>query len=135
MKGSLKECSWKLDTILTKVCKGTQYLGNLDTTLTNQLPLKWIPLQVPLIKISDFSNNYMIVYIFSGWFSYFSFYMLWGDYLKALSFIEKVPQGLTIKNLRKCLKTIKTLLNGCLSNQHSKKILCILLLKNGVTKK
>ena len=82
------------------------------------LPLKWIPFQVPLIKSSNFSNNYMIVYISSGCFSYFIFYMLWGDYLKALSFIEKVAQGLILKNFRKCF--LKTLLNSCFSNKHSK---------------
>ena len=91
------------------------------------LPLKWIPLQVPLKKTYDFSNRYMIVYIFSGCFSYFTFYMLWDDYLKALSLIGKVPRGLTVKNFGKCLKT---LLNGCFLNKCSKEFACGFSLKN-----
>ena len=126
------KCSWKLGVILTKACKGIQYLGKMYTAVIKPLPWKWVPLQVPLTKISNFSNNYMIVYIFSCCFSYFTCYMLWGDYLKTLSFIEKVLQGLTMKNFRTHLKK---LLNGCFSNQHSKKILCSYFLKNGITKK
>ena len=44
----------------------------------------------------------------------------------------QVPRGLTKKKFRKCLKT---LLNSCFSNQHRKKFLCSLFLKNGITKK
>ena len=58
--------------------------------------------------------------------------MLSGDYLKALSFIGKAPRGLTVKNFRKCLKT---LLNGCFLNQHSKEFVCGFFLKTGITKK
>ena len=46
----------------------------------------------------------MIVYIFSGCFSYFTFYMLWGDYLRARSFLGKVPLGLTVKKNQKIFK-------------------------------
>ena len=101
-----------MGTILTKAYKGIQYLGKHYTAIMKSLLLKWIPLQAPLKKISNFSNNYMIVHIFSGCFSYFTFYMLRGNYLKALSFIGKVPQGLPVKKFRKCLKK---LLNGCFS--------------------
>ena len=63
--------------------------------------------------------------------SYFTFYMLWGDYLEALSFIEKVSRGLTVKKFRKCLKT---LLNDCFSKHHRKEFLRSFLLKNGIIK-
>ena len=41
-------------------------------------------------KIRNFSNSYFIVHIFNGSFTYFTFYILWCDYLKALTFIEKL---------------------------------------------
>ena len=43
----------------------------------------------------------------------------------------KNSRGITVKNFRKCLKT---LLNGCFSNQHSKEFLSNFLLKSGITK-
>ena len=49
--------------ILTKPCKGIQYLGNLYTTIMKPLLLISIPLQVPVIKISNFSNNYILAHI------------------------------------------------------------------------
>ena len=39
--------------------------------------------------------------------------------------------GLTVKNFRKCLKT---LLNGCFLNQFSKEFVCGFFLKNGIKK-
>ena len=75
------------------------------------LPLQLIPSQVPLTKTYNFSNNYVLVHI---------------------PFAEKVPRVLIMKNFGKCLKT---LLNGCFSNQHSKEFLCSFSLKNGITHK
>ena len=51
MKDSVKQISWKLGTIFTKVCKGIQILGKLDIAMVEPLPLKSFPLEVPLAKI------------------------------------------------------------------------------------
>ena len=44
------KCFWKLGTILTKACKEIQYLGKLCIAIGKPLPLKQIPLQIPLTK-------------------------------------------------------------------------------------
>ena len=49
MKDSVKQISWKLGTIFTKVCKGIQFLGKLDIAIVEPLPLT--SLEVPLTKI------------------------------------------------------------------------------------
>ena len=67
------ECSLKLGKFLTKACKESQCLRKIYTAIMKPLALKWILLQGPLTKMFNFSNNYVIVYIFSG---YFSFYLL-----------------------------------------------------------
>ena len=64
-------------------------------------------------KFSNFSNNYIIVHVCSGCFSYFTFHMLWGDYLEALSFIEKV----------------KTMLSGCFSHASLCRVTVMLVVK------
>ena len=61
------ECSWKLDRTLTKAYKGIQCLGKLYIAVMKLLPLKLIPSQVPLTKISNFSNNYVLVHITFSW--------------------------------------------------------------------
>ena len=61
------ECSWKLGTILTKACKRIQCLRKLYTPLMKPLPLELIPSQVPLTKISNFSNSYVLVHITFCW--------------------------------------------------------------------
>ena len=97
------KCLWKLGTILTEACKEIQYLGKLYTTVMKLLPLKLIPVQGPLIKISNFSNNYILVHII---------------YWKSSMRIDR----------EKFQKLLKTLLNGSFSNQHSKqsqKIICL----------
>ena len=75
------------------------------------LPLKLIPLQVPLTKISNFSNNYVLVHIIFCW--------------KSSTRIDR-------EKFQKMFK--KTLVNGCFSKQHSKEFLRSFLLKNGITK-
>ena len=61
------ECSWKLGIILTKACKGIQCFEKLYTAIMKPLPLKLIPSQVPLTKISNFSSNYVLVHITFCW--------------------------------------------------------------------
>ena len=61
------ECSWKLGRTLTKAYKGIQCLGKLYIAVMKLLPLKLIPSQVPLTKISNFSNNYVLVHITFSW--------------------------------------------------------------------
>ena len=95
--------SWKLGTILTKACKGIQYLGKPYTAITKPLPLKLIPLQVLLTKTSAAT---ILVHINIYW--------------KSSTRIDR----------EKFQKTLKTLLNGCFSNQHSKELLCSFLLKS-----
>ena len=65
MKDSVKQMFWKrlLRLVLEEACKEIQYLGKLYTAVMKLLPLKLIPVQGPLIKISNFSNNYILVHI------------------------------------------------------------------------
>ena len=113
MKDSVKRMFLKTRQILTKACKGIQYFEKLYTAITKALLLKLILYRflVPLIKISNFSNNYILVHIIIYW--------------------KKVPPGLTVINFRKCSKA---LLNDCFSNHHRKELLCSFLLKSGITK-
>ena len=62
MKDSVKQMFWKR-LVLEEACKEIQYLGKLYTAVMKLLPLKLIPVQGPLIKISNFSNNYILVHI------------------------------------------------------------------------
>ena len=80
------------------------------------LPLKWIPVQVPLLKISNFSNNFMIVYIFKGCFSYFTFYMLWLFeniifYWKSSTRIDREKIQKMFKNLTERLLLTRTVVS------------------------
>ena len=106
-----KECSWKLGAIVTKACKGIQCLGKLYTAIMKPLPLKLIPSQVPLTKISNFSNNYALVHITFCW--------------KSSTRIDR----------EKFRKMFKNTAERLFSNQHCKEFLCSFLLKNGITHK
>ena len=90
-----------------------QYLVSRKTVYTaiiKSVLLKWIPLQVPL-KIFNFSNNYTkkYIYIFSGCFSYFTFYMLWGDYiLENNIFYWKSSTRINSEKIQKMFKNTTT---------------------------
>ena len=54
MKNPVKRMFLKTRQILTKICKGIQYLGKMYTAITKPLRLKSIPLQVPRSSYKNF---------------------------------------------------------------------------------
>ena len=54
MKDSVKQIFLKTRQILTKTCKGIQYLEKLYTSITKPLLQKLIPLQVPYSSYKHF---------------------------------------------------------------------------------
>ena len=68
----------------------------------------------------------------------------WGSYYKSTVCLGKtlsncrlprwISRAAIIIYWKSSMKKVKTLLNGCLSNQHRKEFLCSCLLKSGITK-
>ena len=67
MKISVKRMFFKTRHNPSIACKGIQCLQKLYTAIMKPLPLKWIPSQIPIPKIFNFSNDYVLVHIIFCW--------------------------------------------------------------------
>ena len=67
MKVSVKGMFFKTRHNPSIACKWIQCLQKLYTAIMKPLPLKWIPSQVPITKIFNFSNDYVLVHIIFCW--------------------------------------------------------------------